>query len=44
MKLNNENLLKISGGGNMFAPFAQAFERIARALHIRYLMYILFVD
>lgn len=43
MKLNNENLLKISGG-NMFAPFAQAFERIARALHIRYLMYILFVD
>ncbi len=43
MKLNNENLLKVSGG-SMFAPFAQAFERMIRAIHIRYLMYILFVN
>ena len=43
MKLNEEKLLKVNGG-SMFAPFAQAIERMIRALHIRYLMYILFVD
>ena len=43
MKLDNQDLCCIRGGGGLMI-FARVYERIVRAIHIRYLMHILFVD